>query len=322
MHKTGDENDGKTNSKLKLAYMGTPDFSIPALAALIKSKYDIRAVYTQPPRPAGRGQRIQKTPVHNFADKKGIPVRTPVSLKTKEAQILFSELDLDLVVVAAYGLILPIEILEIPRLGCLNIHASLLPRWRGAAPIQRAIMAGDNETGVCIMLMNAGLDTGPVLSLERTKITQDTKATALHDTLASIGAALIGPTIDAYAEGSISPIIQTNEGAIYATKLSKKDEHLNWSKSAPELVRVIRALAPSPGAWSLINGHKVKIYSAEVVDTKENDHQAGEVLSNDLIVACGLGILKIKEVKKPGKKIMPALDYLRGNPVKIGDLLE
>jgi methionyl-tRNA formyltransferase len=322
VHKTGDGNDGKTNSKLKLAYMGTPDFSIPALTALIKSKYDIRAVYTQPPRPAGRGQRIQKTPVHNFADEKGIPVRTPISLKTKEAQILFSELDLDVVVVAAYGLILPIEILEIPRLGCINIHASLLPRWRGAAPIQRAIMAGDNETGVCIMLMNAGLDTGPVLSSERTKITQDTTATSLHDTLASLGAALIGPTINAYAEGLISPITQKDEAAVYATKLSKKDEHLNWSKSAPELVRVIRALAPSPGAWSLINGHRVKVYSAEVIDTNENNHQAGEVLSNDLIIACGRGILKIKEVKKPGKNIMPTLDYLRGNPVKIGDLLE
>jgi methionyl-tRNA formyltransferase len=322
VHKFGAGSQGKKNSKLRLAYMGTPNFSIPALAALIESKYDICSVYTQPPRPAGRGQKIQKTPIHNFAEQKGIPVRTPNSLKTKEEQIRFSNLDLDVVVVAAYGLILPIEILEMPRLGCINIHASLLPRWRGAAPIQRAIMAGDDETGVCIMLMNAGLDTGPVLSSEKIRITDHTTVTSLHDDLASIGAALIGPTIDAYAEGSISPITQTNEDAVYAEKLSKKDQHLNWSKSAPELVRVIRALAPSPGAWSLINKHKVKIYSAEVVDTTDTSHQAGKVLSDDLIIACGRGTLKIKEVKKPGKNIMPTLDYLRGNPVKIGDLLE
>jgi len=298
--------------------MGTPDFAVPALASLIKANHDICIVYTQPPRPGGRGKKLQKTPVHKFAEDQGILVNTPISLKTPEALRMLSSLNLDALVVAAYGLILPPAVLEIPKLGCLNIHASLLPRWRGAAPIQRAIMEGDDESGICIMLMEPGLDTGPILSYEKISLNNHTTGASLHDDLAFIGANLINPTLINFANGKISAVPQSDQDAVYAKKLSKEDGHLDWSKPADELERLIRALNPRPGAWCILNGERIKIYKASVLNVDNTVRHAGTILSDDFTVACGKGILKITELQKTGKKVMNSLEYLRGNPIEIG----
>ena len=302
--------------------MGTPDFSIPALASLIEANHDICIVYTQPPRPGGRGKKLQKTPIHKFAEDQGILVTTPNSLKTPEAQEMLSSLNLDALVVAAYGLILPPEVLKIPKLGCLNIHASLLPRWRGAAPIQRAIMEGDDESGVCIMLMEPGLDTGPILSCEKITLGSHTTGASLHDDLAFIGANLINPTLIDFANGKISAIPQCDQDAVYATKLSKEDGRLDWSKSADDLERLIRALNPWPGAWCMLNGKRIKIHKASVLNIDSSVSDAGTILSDTFTVACGKGILKITELQKTGKKVMNSLEYLRGNPIEIGSRVE
>ena len=298
--------------------MGTPDFSVPALASLIEANHDICIVYTQPPRPGGRGKKLQKTPVHKFAEDQGILVTTPNSLKTLEAQRMLSSLNLDALVVAAYGLILPPAVLKIPKLGCLNIHASLLPRWRGAAPIQRAIMEGDNKSGVCIMLMEPGLDTGPILSCEKITLDSHTTGASLHDDLAFIGANLINRTLIDFANGKIVAIPQNDQGAIYAKKLSKEDGHLDWSKPADELERLIRALNPWPGAWGVLNGERIKIHRASVLNIDSTVTDAGTILSDNLTVACGKGVLKITELQKTGKKVMTSVEYLRGNPMEIG----
>ncbi|MDZ7714427.1 MAG: methionyl-tRNA formyltransferase [Rhodovibrio sp.] len=234
--------------KLRLAFMGTPDFALPTLRALLDAGHEVACVYTQPPSRAGRGHKVQPSPVQQEAESRGIEVRTPESLKDADAQQAFAELKLDAAVVVAYGLILPQQILEAPKLGCVNVHASLLPRWRGAAPIQRAVLAGDGETGVTIMQMDTGLDTGPTLARERTEITPDTDAGQLHDTLAWMGAKLIAPTLEKLAAGEITPEPQPEKGATYARKLSKDDRKLDWSRPAIELERLIRAFAPNPGA--------------------------------------------------------------------------
>ena len=298
--------------------MGTPNFSVPALTSLIKANHDICIVYTQPPRPGGRGKKLQKTPIHKFAEDQGILVTTPNSLKTPEAEKMLISLNLDALIVAAYGLILPPAILKIPKLGCLNIHASLLPRWRGAAPIQRAIMEGDDESGVCIMLMEPGLDTGPILSCEKITLDSHTTGASLHDDLAFIGANLISPTLIDFANGKISAIPQCDQDAVYATKLSKEDGRLDWSKSADDLERLIRALNPWPGAWSILNGERIKIHKASILNIDSTVTNAGTILSDNLTVACGKGILKITELQKTGKKVMTSLEYLRGNPMEIG----
>ncbi len=308
----------KNRSRFRLGYMGTPDFSVPALASLIEANHDIRIVYTQPPRPGGRGKKLQKTPVHKFAEDQGILVATPDSLKTAEAQKMLSSLNLDALVVAAYGLILPPAVLKTPKLGCLNIHASLLPRWRGAAPIQRAIMEGDNESGVCIMLMEPGLDTGPILSYKKITLNDHTTGASLHDDLAFIGANLINPTLIDFANGKIAAIPQSDKDAIYAKKLSKEDGHLDWSKSADELERLIRALNPWPGAWCILNDQRIKVHKASVMNIDSTISDAGTILSDDFTVACGNGVLKIIELQKTGKKVMTSLEYLRGNPIEIG----
>ena len=302
--------------------MGTPDFSVPALASLIEANHDICIVYTQPPRPGGRGKKLQKTPIHKFAEDQGILVNTPISLKTPEALRMLSSFNLDALVVAAYGLILPPAVLKIPKLGCLNIHASLLPRWRGAAPIQRAIMEGDDESGVCIMLMEPGLDTGPILSYEKISLNNHTTGASLHDDLAFIGANLINPTLINFASGKIAAVPQSDQDAIYAKKLSKEDGHLDWSKPADELERLIRALNPWPGAWCVLNGERIKIHKASVLNVDNTVKEAGTILSDDLTVACGKGILKITELQKTGKKVMTSLEYLRGNPMEIGSRFE
>jgi methionyl-tRNA formyltransferase len=312
----------QSSDPLRLAFMGTPEFSIPVLTALIDAGHDIRAVYTQPPRPAGRGKRDRKSPIHDVAEAHGIEVRTPTRLRDAAEHLAFQALELDAAVVVAYGLILPPAILEAPRLGCINVHASLLPRWRGAAPIQRAIMAGDTESGVCIMMMDEGLDTGPVLMTERVPIRPETTGAGLHDALAEIGARLIVPALSGLQEGSLAGVPQIQDGATYAAKLTRDVGRLDWSRPAGELECLVRALDPWPGAWCLMDGERLKVMGAEVVELGRLTNEAGTVLDPSLTVACGDGALRLTRVQKPGKGAMDADAYLRGNPVSPGIILE
>jgi methionyl-tRNA formyltransferase len=303
---------------LRLAFMGTPGFSVAPLAALMSAGHEIAAVYCQPPRPAGRGQAEQKSAVQIFAEQNGIAVRTPKSLRNADAQAEFAALDLDAAVVVAYGLILPKPILDTPRLGCVNIHASLLPRWRGAAPIQRAIMAGDAETGVMTMLMDEGLDTGPVLMAERIAIPPDMNAGQLHDALSPLGADLIVRTMAALERGTIVPQPQTAEGMTYAAKISKDETRLDWSRPAEELLNRIRGLAPAPGAWAEIQGERIKILKAAIA---EGASAPGTVLDDQLTVACGTGALRLTLLQRPGRGPMAADALLRGFAVAPGTVL-
>lgn len=306
----------------RLAFMGTPEFSVPVLSALIDAGYEIVAVYTQPPRPAGRGKRDRKSPVHNFAEARGIEVQTPVRLKDPVEHQAFAALNLDAAVVVAYGLILPAEILNAPRHGCVNVHASLLPRWRGAAPIQRAIMAGDRETGVAIMAMDEGLDTGPVLMTERITITETTTGASLHDGLAEIGARLIAPALAGLINESLIARPQAEDGVTYAAKLSRDVGRLNWTLPASELEYLVRALDPWPGAWCLVNGERLKVLGAQVIGLGKLSNDPGTVLDPALTVACGDGALRLTKVQKPGKGAMATDAYLRGNAVAPGSVLE
>jgi methionyl-tRNA formyltransferase len=323
--------------KLRLAFMGTPDFALPTLRALLDGGHDVVCVYTQPPARAGRGHKVQPSPVQQEAESRGIEVRAPDSLKDGEAQQAFADLGLDAAVVVAYGLILPQQILEAPRLGCVNVHASLLPRWRGAAPIQRALLAGDGETGVTIMAMDTGLDTGPILATERTKIEPDTDAGQLHDTLAEMGARLIVPTLEQLAGGELAPEPQPATGATYARKLSKDDRKLDWSRPAIELERLIRAFAPSPGAIAKLpppkdaalhddgsrpEGETLKILRARIAGAAPTGTPPGTVMNaEDFTVATGLGCLKLRRVQRGGKNPMDAEEFLRGTPLKQGTVL-
>lgn len=292
--------------------MGTPDFSVPALTALIEAGHEIAAVYSQPPRPSGRGHKLKPAPVHAFAEARGLEVRTPKSLRNAEAQAAFAALGLDAAVVVAYGLILPEPVLAAPRLGCVNIHASLLPRWRGAAPIQRAIMAGDRETGVATMLMDAGLDTGPTLLVERTPIGPETTAGDLLDRLSEIGARLIVPTLTGLNDGSLQPRPQPEDGVVYAHKLEKADGRIDWTRSAVEIERQIRALAPQPKAWTTHGDVELKIGGAIVEATAAASAPAGAVLDDALLVATGDGALRLTLAQRPGKAMTPADAFLRG----------
>ena len=309
-------------SSLKLAFMGTPEFSVPTLAALLDAGHAVCAVYTQPPRPAGRGKRDRRSPVHDFAEARGIQVRTPARFNDEAEHHSFAALELDAAVVVAYGLILPPAILDAPRLGCINVHASLLPRWRGAAPIQWAIMAGDTETGVSIMGMDEGLDTGPMLLTERLAITPTTTGTTLHDALAAMGARLIVPVIEGVAAGTLVSKPQPDTGVTYAPKLSREVGRLDWSRPAPELERLVRALDPWPGAWCLADGERLKVLATEVVDLGRLTNDPGAVLDLALTIACGDGALRLTRVQKQGKGAMEAGAYLRGNPVAPGMVLE
>jgi methionyl-tRNA formyltransferase len=301
--------------------MGTPEFAVPVLASLIDAGHNVRAVYTQPPRPAGRGKRERKSPVHDCAEELGIEVRTPARLRDPAEHEAFRALDLDCAVVVAYGLILPPEILASPRHGCLNVHASLLPRWRGAAPIQRAIMAGDAESGVAIMMMEAGLDTGPVLLTEKVAITARTTGASLHDTLSEVGARLIVPALKGVLDGTLTARPQPSDGVTYAAKLSRDDGRLDWSRPAAELERLVRALDPWPGAWCEIQGDRLKVLAAGVVDLGKLTNDPGTVLDPQLTVACGDGALRLSRIQKPGKGPMDAAAYLRGNPLPPGTML-
>ena len=299
---------------LRLAFMGSPAFSVPALYALHAAGHTIAAVYAQPPRPAGRGQALRPCPVHAAAEAMGLEVRTPSRLRSNTTEHeRFSALDLDAAVVAAYGLILPRAMLDAPRRGCLNIHASLLPRWRGAGPIQAAILAGDAETGVTIMQMEEGLDTGPMLLHDAVPIGRDTTASTLHDALSDMGARLI---LRALTEAP-APVAQP-DGATYAPKLSKDSGRLDWSHDAAALDRVVRAMVPWPGAWTTLEGEVLKVLAAEPGD---GAGPPGSVLDNGLLVACGSGALRLTRVQRPGRGPMDAAAMLRGRPVAIGTSL-
>jgi methionyl-tRNA formyltransferase len=302
---------------MRIVYMGTPDFAVPALKALIDAGHAVTCVYTQPPRPAGRGQREQISPVHEEAVRRGIPVRTPVSLRSEGAQKDFAALKPDVAVVAAYGLILPKGVLAAPPYGCINIHASLLPRWRGAAPIQRAILAGDGETGITIMQMDEGLDTGPVLLQARRAIGPTTTAQDLHDSLALLGAQSIVTALEKLAPGLL-PATPQPGGATYAPKLTREEGRLDWRKPAAELERQVRAFTPWPGAWFELEGERCKVLSAAVAD---GNGAPGTVLDDKLTVACASSALSISRIQRAGKAAMDAEAFLRGNPVPRGTIL-
>ena len=291
---------------MKVIFMGTPDFSVPVLQALVDAGHDIVAVYCQPPRPAGRGKKDRASAIQVLAESLGLAVRYPKSLRDVDAQTEFAALGAEVAVVVAYGLILPKEILEAPAKGCLNIHASLLPRWRGAAPIHRAIMAGDEKTGVCIMQMDEGLDTGAVLVRREVKIGAHDTTAALHDRLSGIGAELI---VEALAElDDLVPAAQPNEGVTYASKIDKSEARIDWSRPATEIDRLIRGLSPFPGAWCEVSGERLKLLGSRVA---EGNGQAGQVLGA-FVVACGEGAIEITLAQRPGKRPMDAVELLRG----------
>ena len=290
---------------MRVIFMGTPEFSVPALDALAAA-HEVVCVYTQPPRPAGRGKKDRPSPVQVRAAALGLPVRHPVSLKDGAAQAEFAALEADVAVVVAYGLILPQAVLEAPVQGCLNIHASLLPRWRGAAPIHRAIMAGDAKTGVCIMQMEAGLDTGPVLLRREVTIGAEETTGALHDRLSSLGA---GAIVEALAGlDALAPVPQPDAGVTYAAKIDKAEARVDWTRPAAEVDRLIRGLSPFPGAWTEVGGERVKLLRSRLV---AGQGAPGQVLSG-FTVACGTGAVEVTEAQREGKRPMPVAEVLRG----------
>lgn len=293
---------------LRLAFMGTPDFAAPTLAELVGRGHQIAAVYSQPARPKGRGLAAEPSPVATLAKTYELELRTPATLKDADAQKAFAELDVDAAVVVAYGLLLPKAVLDAPRLGCFNLHASLLPRWRGAAPIQRAIMAGDPETGVMVMRMEEGLDTGPVLMAERVEIGRKNYG-ELHDELSRLGADLMARALGALERGSIEGQTQAGEGVTYAKKIAKDEARIDWTRPAREIDCLIRGLSPVPGAWVAAKGERLKILYAEPV---EGSGAPGTVLDDKLTVACGDGALRLVRVQRAGRGPMEAADLLRG----------
>ena len=305
---------------LRLAFLGTPDFARVSLEALAAAGHEIVAVYCQPPRAAGRGKRLRPSPVQAFAEARGWEVRTPKRLKDKEAQAAFAALELDVAVVAAYGLILPRAILEAPRLGCLNVHASLLPRWRGAAPIQRAILAGDAETGITIMQMDEGLDTGAMLLQEAIPINARTTASELHDVLADLGGRLIVEALAGLSGGRLTPRPQPDAGVTYAAKLERNEGRLDWRETAAALDRRRRAFAPWPGAWFEAAGERIKVLDSEVVEGPATA-AAGQVLDGAPTIACGAGALRLVTLQRAGKQPLDAAAFLRGFPLESGTRL-
>ncbi len=301
---------------MRVIFMGTPDFSVPALEALHDAGHEIVCVYTQPPRPAGRGKKDRPGPVHQRADALGVPVRHPVSLKTPEAQAELAALGADVAVVVAYGLILPQPVLDAPRLGCLNIHASLLPRWRGAAPIHRAIMAGDCETGVCIMRMEAGLDTGPVLMHEALAIGATDTTADLHDRLSDVGARLIVQALKDM--DALSAKTQPDAGVTYAHKIDKAEAAIDWTRPAKEIDRQIRGLSPFPGAWFEHGGVRIKVLGSRLVP---GTGAPGVILDDALSVACGEGAVQLTRLQRAGKGAQDADVFLRGTPMPAGTKL-
>lgn len=303
---------------MRIIFMGTPEFSVAALKALHKAGHEICAVYTRPPAKKGRGMELQPSAVGLCAESMDLPVYCPTSLKSEEVQAEFANHQADLAVVVAYGMILPQAILDTPNLGCWNIHASLLPRWRGAAPIQRAIMAGDIQTGISIMQMEAGLDTGPVLLTKSMDIEIDDTALTLHDKLMFLGARSI---VDAVGKSrSLSPVPQPAHGVTYAEKIDKAEAHIDWSRPADEVARHIHGLSPFPGAWSEINGVRLKILKVSVA-AGQSDRSAGTVLDDSPCIACGEGVLRLEVMQRAGKPVSAAADFQRGAGLQPGEIL-
>ncbi|MGD9649504.1 MAG: methionyl-tRNA formyltransferase [Dongiaceae bacterium] len=306
----------------RIVFMGTPDFALPVLQELYNcTLYHFAAIYTQPPRPAGRGQELQRTPVHEWALAHDIPVKHPPSLKDSKAQEELRALKPEVIVVVAYGLILPRAVLEIPPKGCLNIHASLLPRWRGAAPIQRAILAGDQKTGVSIMLMDEGLDTGPVLAERAVDILPGDTAGLLHDKLAKMGGELLLVTLSKWLNDKIAPQMQPAAGVSYADKINPAEALINWKDDAAAIERQVRAFNPWPGAYFTYRGERIKIFAAEVIP---DSHHAppGKILSDDLMIACGHNTLRPIQLQRAGKKPMKREEFLRGLSIPAGIVLD
>lgn len=303
--------------------MGSPDFALPTLEAILAAGHDVVCVYSQPPRPAGRGQALRETPVHRFAAARGIEVRTPRSLKKTAEQEAFAALALDVAVVVAYGLILPKPILDAPRLGCVNLHGSLLPRWRGAAPIQRAVMAGDDVTGVQTMRMEEGLDTGPVYLSAGTQIDEEDTAGTVHDRLAALGAPLVVETLALLNIGAAVARPQSEEGMTYAPKITPAETRIDWTKPARIVDRQIRGLAPFPGAWFELDGVRIKALGSRLSSGRgaQENVRPGEALDDALKIACGDGAVRLMQVQRAGKGAMAAEDYLRGAPVPAGSVL-
>jgi methionyl-tRNA formyltransferase len=300
---------------MRIAFMGTPDFAVPTLDALVAAGHDIAAVYCQPPRPAGRGKGLKASPVQARAEALGLMVRHPVSLRDPDEQAAFAALGLDAGVVAAYGLILPQPILDAPRLGCLNVHGSLLPRWRGAAPVQRAILAGDATTGVTIMQMERGLDTGPMLATVETPIARKT-AGELTAEIAASGAALMVEVLRDHA--AHRPVVQPEDGITYASKIDKAESRIDFGAAAEQVERQVRAYNPAPGAWFELNGERIRILSAEV---EAAEGGAGEVIDDRLLIACGLGAIRPTLVQRAGRGAMTAAELLRGFAIPPGTRL-
>ncbi len=301
---------------MRVIFMGTPEFSVPVLDALVLAGHEIACVYCQPPRPAGRGKKDRPSPVQVRAEALGLPVRYPVSLKSPAALAEFASLEADVAVVVAYGLILPQAILDAPAQGCLNIHASLLPRWRGAAPIHRAIMAGDAQTGVCIMQMEAGLDTGPVLLREATPILPSETTIRLHDRLSEIGARLIVKALQDLPD--LMPEPQPDNGVTYASKIDKAEARIDWTRPAREVDRLIRGLSPFPGAWFEMNATRVKVLESTETD---GNGTPGEVLDTGLRVACGEGAVILKRLQRAGKAAQDAAVFQQGAQIVPGTIL-
>ncbi|WP_417720225.1 methionyl-tRNA formyltransferase [Salipiger sp.] len=301
---------------MRVIFMGTPEFSVPVLEALVAAGHEIAAVYCQPPRPAGRGKKERPTPVHARALDLGLEVRHPLRLRGAEEQAAFAALKADVAVVVAYGLILPQAVLDAPAKGCLNIHASLLPRWRGAAPIHRAIMAGDAETGICIMQMEAGLDTGPVLLRDSTPIAEEDTTGALHDRLSAMGSALIVQALERL--DTLVPQPQPEAGVTYAQKIDKAEAAIDWTADAVGVSRLVRGLSPFPGAWTMLGGERIKLLGARVVD---GDGAPGCALDDGLTIACGRGAIRVTHAQRAGKGAQEAASFLRGMPVPAGTVL-
>ena len=306
---------------MKLAFLGTSEFAVPALEALVEAGHDVVAVYTRAPRPAGRGQQERRTPVHETAAALGLPVRTPKGLRSEEEVAAFRALDLDAAVVVSYGHILPRPFLDAPVLGCLNIHGSLLPRWRGAAPIHRAILAGDAETGVTIMRMDEGLDTGPMLLAESTPISAGDTAAAVHDRLAALGARLIVSTLDALVGRGLEAVPQPEDGVTYAHKLGKEEGALDWRRPAAELERKVRGFHPWPGTWFEVNGERIKVLQAALALAGGAPGTVSLSRDGFPVVACALGGLKLLKLQRAGKSAQAADAFLRGFALPAGTVL-
>ena len=303
---------------LRLVFMGTAAFAVPSLEAIHAAGHDIARVYSQPPRPAGRGHKPRQTPVHDAAERLSRDVATPMSLRDEAAQDVFAALGCDACVVVAYGLILPRAVLDAPRLGCLNVHPSLLPRWRGPAPIPRTIEAGDAATGVAIIRMAEGVDTGPVLLVERVPVPADATGGTLHDDLAVLGGRLIVAALDQATAGTLTATPQPEDGATYAAKLTKQQGRLDWHRPAVELERLVRAFAPRPGAWFEVGGTAVKVLAADVVD---GVGAPGTLIGDEPTVACGAAALRLVTVQRAGKAPADGAAYLRGARLAVGSVL-